>query len=310
MARISMRNVQKSPVSAYFDLFLSAVAARGAVDKTLLTYQQHFHAVSKRMDVNVPLDALSLADLDAMLITMREDGLSPSSINSYTRTLKSFFSWCNKEGHTTLNIKLYKAPETVKEVYTDEELQKLLRRPTANCNFCEYRNWVIINFLLNGGCRAATVRNIQIKDVDLSRRQIVLRHTKNGKVQFIPLCSTMVTILHDYMAIRAGSGSDYLFCNEFGGFLTENALRLAISKYNTSRGIERTSIHAFRHTFARMFLVDCGGDAFSLQRVMGHSTLKMTRHYCNLFNDDIVDKYEQLSPLTHLTQSKQKAIKK
>ena len=49
-----------------------------------------------------------------------------------------------------------------------------------------------------------------------------------------------------------------------------------IVKYNNSRGVERTSIHAFRHTFARKYLVDCGGDAFSLQRLMDHSTLKMT----------------------------------
>ena len=41
MARISMRNVQKSPVSEYFDLFLSSAAARGVKDKTLSTYKQH-----------------------------------------------------------------------------------------------------------------------------------------------------------------------------------------------------------------------------------------------------------------------------
>ena len=48
MARISMRNVQKSPVSEYFDLFLlSLAAARGVKDKTLSAYKQHFHSISK-----------------------------------------------------------------------------------------------------------------------------------------------------------------------------------------------------------------------------------------------------------------------
>ena len=310
MARISMRNVQKSSVSEYFDLYLSSAAARGVKDKTLQTYKNHFRSIAKRMDVTVPMNRLNSQDLEDMILSMREEGLSASSINSYTRTLKVFFSWCNEEGHTNLNIKLYKAPETVKEVYTDEELMILLKKPEANCNFCEYRNWVIINFLLNSGCRAATVRNIQIQDVDLARKQIVLRHTKNGKVQVIPLCSSMVAILRDYMAVRAGSSSDYLFCNEFGDFLSENALRLAIVKYNNTRGVERTSLHAFRHTFARKYLVDCGGDAFSLQRLMGHSTLKMTRHYCNLFNDDIIENHEQRSPLAQLTKSKRQTIKK
>lgn len=53
-----MRNVQKSPVSEYFDLFLSSAAARGVKDKTLSTYKQHFHSISKRLDVTLPLNRL------------------------------------------------------------------------------------------------------------------------------------------------------------------------------------------------------------------------------------------------------------
>ena len=305
-----MRKTQETKLSEIFTLYLASAAARGVKDKTLSTYEQHFRAISKRLDVDGNISQITSKDLDKMILKMREDGLSDSSINSYTRTLKVFFSWCNEQGYTKTNLKIYKASETVKETYTDDELMTLLKKPEADCKFCEYRNWVIVNFLLNSGCRAATVRNIQIQDVDLARKQIVLRHTKNGKVQVIPLCSSMVAILRDYMAVRAGSSSDYLFCNEFGDFLSENALRLAIVKYNNTRGVERTSLHAFRHTFARKYLVDCGGDAFSLQRLMGHSTLKMTRHYCNLFNDDIIENHEQRSPLAQLTKSKRQTIKK
>ena len=139
MARIPMRYVQKSPVEQYFSLFLSSAAARGVKDKTLQTYKQHFHSISRRMDVTVPMDCLNALDLDNMILKMREEGLSDCSTNSYTRTLQVFFSWYNEEGHSELNIKLYKAAETVKEVYTDDELLALLKKPEANCNFCEYR---------------------------------------------------------------------------------------------------------------------------------------------------------------------------
>jgi integrase/recombinase XerD len=195
-----------------------------------------------------------------------------------------------------------KDKDTVKETYTDEELALLLKKPGRDCDFCEYRNWVIINFLLNSGCRAATVRNIQNRDVDLGARQITLRHNKNGKIQVVPLCSVMVSILRDYMAVRQGNGPEYLFCNQFGEMLTENALRLAIAKYNRSRGVEKTSIHLFRHTFARKYLVDCGGDAFMLQKLLGHSTLLMTKHYCQIFDADIAKNYDRLSPLTQLNK--------
>ena len=137
-----------------------------------------------------------------------------------------------------------------------------------------------------------------------------MRHSKNGRVQLIPLCSAMLSILQEYMPIRGGGPEDYLFCNEFGEFLSENALRIAIAKYNRSRGVQRTSLHAFRHTFARKYLVDCGGDAFTLQKLMGHSTLNMTRHYCNIFDAEIVANYEQYSPLAQLKRIKGDYIKK
>ena len=92
MARISMRNVQKSSVSEYFDLYLSSAAARGGKDKTLQTYKQHFHSIAKRMDVTVPMKRLNSQGLENMILSMREEGLSASSINSHTRTLKVFFS--------------------------------------------------------------------------------------------------------------------------------------------------------------------------------------------------------------------------
>lgn len=303
-----MKQSSKQTIRDVFSLFLSSATARGCKDVTLKSYKQHFAAISKRLDVDMPIAQLTEEHLNNMICIMREEKLSPTSIQTYTRTLKVFFSFCNEKDYTDLNITIYKAPETVKETYTDEELTILLKKPSKNCNFAEYRNWVIINFLLNSGVRASTVRNIKISDVDIPHKHITLRHNKNGKIQVIPLCSIMINILKDYMNIRGGKSEDYLFCNEFGDYLTDTALRQAIVKYNTNRGVNKTSIHAFRHTFAKKYLVDCGGDAFTLQKLMGHSTLNMTKHYCNIFNNEIIDRHEQHSPLVLLTHKQKKVI--
>ena len=253
---------------------------------------------------------LQKADLDAMIISMRDASLSPNSINSYTRTLKSFFSWCNEQGITRLNIPLYKAEETVKETYSDAELAALLKKPDIRkATFAEYRDWVIINFLLNCGSRAATVRAIQIRDVDLDGGMVFYRHTKNRKAQVIPLCSAMVAILREYLRHRGGEAADYLFCTETGSQLTENGLRQSIARYNTRRGVQKTSIHLFRHTFARKYLIDCGGDAFTLQKLLGHSTLAMTKHYCAIFDADLTKNYDNFSPLAHMKSNSTTRIK-
>ena len=287
MARIKMKT-SVTTADTFKDFILSR-KAKGLSEKTLTTYNQHFAAISKHLSPDTPIDELCKEDLETTISRMRDAALSSNSIKSYTRTLKSFFSWCNAEGITALNIPLYKAEETVKETYSDAELTRLLKKPNIRaCRFPEYRNWVIVNLLLNNGCRAATIRNIKIKDVDLENRVIYLRHTKNKRAQVIPLCGDLCGTLREYLRIRGGGADDYLFPNENGGELTENGLRCSIARYNKGRGVQKTSIHLFRHTFARKYLVDCGGNAFTLQKLLGHSTLDMTKHYCAIFDADII----------------------
>ena len=299
MAKIKL--VVSATIEETFSDFIISRKTKGLAEKTLQSYQSQFQAVARHMDVKMDIAMLQKADLDAMIISMRDASLSPNSINSYTRTLKSFFSWCNEQGITRLNIPLYKAEETVKETYSDLELSALLKKPDIRkATFAEYRDWVIINFLLNCGSRAATVRAIQIRDVDLDGGMVFYRHTKNRKAQVIPLCSAMVSILREYLRHRGGEAADYLFCTETGSQLTENGLRQSIARYNTRRGVQKTSIHLFRHTFARKYLIDCGGDAFTLQKLLGHSTLAMTKHYCAIFDADLTKNYDNFSPLAQL----------
>lgn len=294
-------------VEETFKDFITSRKTKGLAEKTLVSYQSQFQAVARHLDVTMDIAALQKADLDSMIASMRDSGLSPNSINSYTRVLKSFFSWCNEERITTLNIKLYKGEETIKETYTDRELDALLKKPdTRKSTFAEYRDWVIINFLMNSGSRAATVRAIQIRDVDLDNSLVYYRHTKNRKAQVIPLCSTMAAILREYLRFRNGTDTEYLFCTETGSQLTENGLRQSIARYNERRGVQKTSIHLFRHTFARKYLIDCGGDAFTLQKLLGHSTLAMTKHYCNIFDADITKNYDNFSPLAQMKANSQK----
>lgn len=305
MKKIKLETVETT--EEVFQNFLASRKTKGVADKTLQTYQNHFHAIKRHFDTSMDIALVRKTDLEKMIASMRDGGLSANSINSYTRTLKSFFSWCNEEGLTNVNLPLYKTEETIKETYSDRELALLLRKPNVrSCTFAEYRNWVIVNFLLNSGSRAATIRAIQVRDVDLCNNLVYYRHTKNRKAQVIPLCSTMTGILREYLRFRGGQDSDFLFCSETGGQLTEDGLRQSIARYNQRRGVSKTSIHLFRHTFARKYLIDCGGDAFTLQKLLGHSTLNMTKHYCAIFDADIAKNYDNFSPLAQIKNSRSK----
>ena len=111
----------------------------------------------------------------------------------------------------------------------------------------------------------------------------------------------MVDILDEYLFLRDGKPNECLFCTDENTQLTENGLRYAVKRYNLSRGVEKTSIHLFRHTFARKYLADCGGNAFTLQKLLGHSTLDMTKHYCSIYDVDLVKNFDEFSPLSQLS---------
>jgi len=296
----------RKSVAEVFDDFVVSKMAQGLSDITITTYRQHIRSISNHLDIQKPMEALTRKDLEEMIVSMRASGLAHNSISSYCRVFRTFSNWCRDCGLNIPQLPNIKDKETVKEAYTDAELLALLKRPKKDCSFCDYRNWVIVNFLMNSGCRSSSVRNIQNQDVDLETRQVILRHNKNGKIQTVPLCSQMVSILREYMPVRGGKPEDYLFCDQYGGMLSMNGLRLAIARHNQSRGVQKTSAHLYRHTFARKYLVDCGGDAFMLQRLLGHSTLKMTKHYCAIYDADIAKDYDRFSPLAQLNQQKEK----
>ena len=302
MAKIQMKTSET--MTEIFDNFIMSRKAKGLSEKTISSYKSHFKSLGNYLNIEIPIDDLNRTDLENMVAKMRDSGLAANSISSYVRVLKTFFSWCNSEEITPINMARYKSEETIKETYSDDELKRLLKKPNMRgCAFPEYRTWVIINVLVNNGTRAATIRNIKNKDVDLENLVIYLRHTKSKKSQVIPLCTELGSILKEYMRIRSGSEDDYMFPTENGEQLKEHGLRSSIKRYNNRRGVERTSIHAFRHTFARKYLVDCGGNAFTLQRLLGHSTLDMTKHYCAIFDADISKDYDNFSPLAQLNSN-------
>ena len=57
--------------------------------------------------------------------------------------------------------------------------------------------------------------------------------------------------------------------------------------------------HTFRHTFAKNYLLN-GGDVFSLQKILGHSSLASMRLYLNLFAADVKKQHMRFSPVDNM----------
>lgn len=246
---------------------------------------------------------------------LEEQGCNPRTINTYFRAYRAFAYYCMEEGWIPvrkISIKTSKAP--IKQVYSDEELKKLLKKPKTS-NFTEYRNWVIVNYMLATGNRLSSIVALNVEDVDLENGYINVNTQKNKKPISIPLVKQMRRILKEYMALYRNLEEDSelletdpLFCNRFGERLTGDGLINAISKYNKNRGVTKTSIHLFRHTFAKDWILR-GGDLFSLQKMLGHSSLDMVKNYANLYSRDIKDKAEEFSFLSNTRRTSGNTLK-
>jgi integrase/recombinase XerD len=204
-------------------------------------------------------------------------------------------------------ISKMKANKEIIETYSEAEIDILLKKPNLNkCTFIEYRNWVIINFFLGTGCRMATLINITLQDIDFENQLIIYRHTKNRKQQIIPMSNSLKKYLLEYLEFRKiNSQDDYLFVNAYGEKLRNCLLSQNLCEYNRARGVIKTGVHRWRHTFSKLWILK-GGDIFRLQKILGHSDLEMIKNYVTMFTNDLQMDFDKFNPLEQLTNRKEK----
>ena len=231
-------------------------------------------------------------------------GVNEQTIAAYFRAYRAIAYFAMEEGWIPRRKISIKQPEPpIKNCYTDDEIKRLVRKPKTD-DFLENRNWVMVNYFLATGNRVSSVADLRIGDVDLDEGYITVNRQKNGKPTRIPLVKKITRILRAYIddyrtevnGIPVGL-NEPLFCNLYGEELSENGIKKAIANYNRSRNVEKTSVHLFRHTFAKKWIID-GGDLLQLEKMLGQSSLKMVQHYSNLYASDIKEQAEKHAVIT------------
>jgi site-specific recombinase XerD len=90
-----------------------------------------------------------------------------------------------------------------------------------------------------------------------------------------------------------------LFLTVAGDPITVESVEQMIRRLANRSGVPRLHPHLLRHSFAVRYLVN-GGDVFTLQKILGHTTLEMTRKYVTLASGDVKEKHRQYSPIDNL----------
>ena len=273
--------------------------ARNLRDGTIKHYRDSIRQIQKYIDGDMYIIDITKETFDDFIKALRNNkNLNSMSIYTYSRDLKTILNFfMRREYLQTFKVQLMKADKKPIETYSDAELIRLLKKPNLqHCSFTEYKSWVIVNFLLSTGVRQRSLMNIQIKDIDFDNDVVNINVTKNGKPLIIPLNSDIIKILREYLKYRNGAPEDYLFCNVFGKQLTKSTLYHQMYEYNKSRGVDKTGLHRYRHTFAKKWVL-MGGNVVTLQKILSHSSLEITQNYLNMLVSDIREDIEEFNIL-------------
>ena len=177
-----MKKIQKS--AARFDNlkqdFLDDKKYSGTAEATLNGYRYDITRFLKFLSDEQL--AVNEAGFKRYVIHLTDSGMTANSVNHYIRSVKVFLYWCMEQDEIApFKIRMVKAQETIKDVYTQEELCALIQLPKREDSFVVWRSWAIINFILGTAAREATVCEMQMQDISFDDRTIKFRHLLKAK---------------------------------------------------------------------------------------------------------------------------------
>lgn len=308
--------------------FVNHKLAEGLTDRSVSSYER---ILTKWVIHTGDIDITKVAcrDIRSYLAWLRTDyqprrfngqthPLSPKTIRNIWVTLASFFKWATMEFTIPNPMDGIPAPrfqQAPVKAFTKAEVELILKacaytreadttfrrsytyhRPTAR------RDRAIILTLLDTGLRAMELCLLKTGDVDLKKGKIEVKHgvrggAKGGKGRIVFLGKTARRAVWRYLASREDGDDPQapLFLGRSDRIMTPSSLRQLMKNLAEKAGVDDAYPHKFRHTFAITYLRS-GGDIFTLQALLGHSSLDIVRHYARIAEIDIEQAHRKASP--------------
>lgn len=254
--------------------------------------------------------AITAADLRAFLGSRT---VSNKTILNYHVSLSALWTWAEKEGLAAENllskIDRPKPESTAIEIFSEADLHAIFgaveksraySRPGKRQSRHELptpqRSLAILLLLIDTGMRVTELCELQIHHVDVKNRRVAL-WGKGNKQRFVPFSPRTGQAIWRYLSTRPEARlNDPLFIKSTGRPYDRMEINHWLTYLGERAGVIDVHPHRFRHTFAVLFLRN-GGDIFSLQDILGHSSLDMCRRYLHLAQVDLDQAHRRASPV-------------
>ncbi len=286
-------------------LFIQDMEIRNLSNNSIKWYRNRLKKFMEVLpdDVKVP-DDIRPEHIKNFILTYRQtENWADSTVNGGLRAVRTFLNYCYNEGLIKQDIggtiKLIKEKQKVIETFTREQIKLLLKQPDLK-TFVGLRDLTILMLMIETGIRISELVGIGLYDVNW-REGLILVDGKGNKQRQVPIQLTMIQQLQKYVNIRGDLDTKALFVTLYNKPVSIRHIQDQIKDYGQRAKIEnvRISPHTFRHTFAK-FYIQNGGDVFTLQKILGHTTLTMVRKYVNFFDLEVKQAHKKFSPIETL----------
>lgn len=288
------------------ELFLLRCRSKNLSDHSLSWYKYTLAGFFRFLEsVGAPSPRETTANhLRSYFDQMREHGLSSITIHRTYGALRCFFRYLSQErvipATPFVLIEKPKKGSVLIRPLDMEQVRLLLAQPRTK-TYVGFRNWVMMLTMLDTGLRLSELLGLRRDKIDWQASRLYVLG-KGNKERAVPFGAAVKKALWDYAQWRGDvAGQDVFFLDQFGGQICPRHFQITLKRHGKAAGIEgvRVSPHTLRHTFATQYILN-GGDAFSLQAMLGHSTLEMVKIYVRLANRDVALQHQRYSPVDKL----------
>jgi integrase/recombinase XerD len=293
-------------MSEMFEQFMWFKQSEGLAPRTIEEHQIHFQWLLAYLEGDLSREEMILeVFLERVDFMLNEKGLQPTTINIRIRTMRAFLRWCYLEQliETPIHEKFkpMKTAEDTIEALTVAEIKTLLNAFDES-TYVGFRDKVMVMVLLDSMVRISELLAMKRSKVDFKAGVIKLEamNTKTRKAREVRLSSKTMKLLKEYMNESEDFWEDVLFLTYDGREMISNTWRTRLHEVAELAGIKKAfRPHVMRHTGALLYIMN-GGDPFSLQKILGHSDMSMTRKYIQMTNLDIKHQHNVFSPLKNV----------
>lgn len=273
----------------YAKMFIAAKRIEGCSERTLNYYETTIKTMVDKLSKKV--NSIETEDLRNYLSEYQaKNNCSKITIDNVRRILSSFFAWLEDEDYIMKSpvrrIHKVKATQTVKETYTDEELEEMR-------DACiEIRDLAMVDFLASTGVRVGELVNLDRVDIDMQERSCVVLG-KGGKEREVYFDARTKIHLQNYLNSRTDN-NPALFVSLLRPYdrLKISGVEIRLRELGKRINIKKIHPHKFRRTMATK-AIDKGMPIEQVQVLLGHRKIDTTLQYAMVNQNNVRNSHKR-----------------